>query len=372
MDDITKKFKKFSIQNLIDDWKELVSPANGLSEHEKNEEIQQICSIQDPKANSIVFSSEESSLDFFKSLKTLPKAVVLPLNIKSEILELIRESKVILLLSPNPKLAMALISQKYFLAPRINGHFQFSAQKIHPSANVHSTVKMGNNVFVGPNVTIGKDSVIGANCKIGSNAVLEEEVSLGANCEIHANTTLGWGTIAGDFCVIQSNSCIGSDGFGFATSRVGEHYAIPHLGRVNLGKHVHIGAGCFIDRGTYGETSIGDFTKIDNIVHIAHNCKIGKSCLITAGFLIAGSSEIGNFFVTGGRTTVTGHVKIADNVQIAGISTVQKSVTKAGKYGGYPIRPLSEYLKTTASLSKILEFRKDLDRIKKLLKLNKD
>lgn len=372
MKDITSKFKNFSIQSMLTEWDNLLKPATELSEAQLKVNIEQVCPIEAPKPNSIVFVSENLKALNLETSELKPKAVVLTSSTQPDVISLITELNIICLLSPNPKLAMALISQKQLVNPRINSHFQFSDQNIHPTALVHPSVKIAENVFVGPNVIIGKNCVIGEHCKIGSNVVLEADVTLGSYCEIYPNTVLGWASELGDHCVVQSNTCIGSDGFGFATSDLGEHYPIPHLGHVRLGHHVHIGAGCQIDRGTYGETYIGDFTKLDNIVHIAHNCKIGKSCLITAGFLIAGSSEIGDFFVAGGRTTVTGHIKVTDHVQVAGLSVIQKSVAKPGKYGGYPLVPLSQHLKTTSSLSKILDFRKDINRIKKYLKLDSD
>lgn len=370
MSDISKKFKKFSIESLLETWPDLLKPHNPLKKEDLLFELTHISPIEAPQANSIVFASEPS-LAFDKvTFETRPKSVVLPLNTNPETLNHLVELNIIPLLSPNPKLAMALISQAFFTEPRINSHFEFSEKEIHPSAVIHPTVHLGQGVKIGPHVVIGENSVIGDFCKIASNAVLESEVTLGKNCHIFSNAVISWGSLLGDNCIVQSNSTIGSDGFGYATSAIGQHFGIPHLGRVRFGNHVHIGAGTQIDRGTYGETSVGDYTKIDNLVHIAHNCKIGKSCLITAGFLMAGSSEIGDFFVTGGGSVVTGHIHIANNVQIAGVSVVSKSITKSGKYGGYPLVSLSEHLKITASSAKILELRKNVNKIMKYLKLD--
>lgn len=381
MTDLSKLYKKISISELTLKWPDLIKFSNLSSDTKTPTVVDFISSVDKPEADSLIFISELSALDSLKlkfhelssnnNSKLLPKAAVLPLNSNNDVLKYFNDHSIITLLSPNPKLAMAIISQNYLENPRSESHFSFSNSDIHPTAIIHESVKLGKSVKIGPFSVIGKNSIIGDFVKIAPHVVIENDVELGNHTQIYPQVTISWGTIMGEYCLVQSNSCIGSDGFGYATDQRGQHFSIPHIGRVHFGHHVHIGAGTQIDRGTYGETYLGDFTKVDNLVHIAHNCKIGKSCLITAGFMVAGSTEIGNFFVCGGRTTVTGHIKITDNVQLAGLSCVQKSLPKPGKYGGYPITTLSEHLKTTASSAKIVEFRKDLNRIMKHLNLEK-
>ncbi|MCO5113503.1 MAG: UDP-3-O-(3-hydroxymyristoyl)glucosamine N-acyltransferase [Bdellovibrionaceae bacterium] len=318
--------------------------------------------LDQPKPNSIIFLNELQALA--EVIQVQPQVIVLPQKTPEDVLSGI-PSDIIILLSPNPKLAMALINKEYFSYSRIDGHFDFSESPIHPTAQIHPTAELGQNVHVGPFAVIGADSKIGNNSKIAAHAVIEKDCELGEGCVIFSHTTIGWRSRLGQFCVVQSGCTIGSDGFGYATDEKGQHHGIPHQGRVILGHHVHIGAGTQIDRGTYGDTIIGDQTKIDNLVHIAHNCKIGRSCLLTAGFMMAGSSELGDFFVAGGGTFVTGHIKVTSNVQVAGKSVVHKSVDKSGSYGGYPLVPLKEHLKNLASLGKITTLRKDIDTILK-------
>lgn len=372
MNELTQKFKKFSVQTLLETWPDLIKTESELNAHQLKTELYQVSSGQDPKKNSIIFISDPITSLPESILKQPPAAVVLSLNCSPKTLIEMKELEIIPLLSPNPKLAMSLVSEAHFTSPRIESHFQFSDQNIHPTAIIHPTTKLGQGVKVGPYAVIGAHCNIGDFSKIASHVVIEDEVTLGDFCQIHAHVMLAWGTLMGTHCVVQSQSCIGSDGFGYATDQRGQHFGIPHLGQVKFGNHVHIGAGTQIDRGTYGETSIDDFTKIDNLVHIAHNCEIGKSCLITAGFMVAGSTKIGNFFVAGGGSVVTGHINICDQVQVAGVSVVHKSITKPGKYGGYPLVPLNEHLKILASSGKILELRHELNRVLKFLKLNKE
>lgn len=370
METSNSKFKKFSLKEICQEWPDLIKTSYA-SESVLKTQIEDICPIESPKPQSLIFISEPTdkmSILFDKS----PLTLVLPLNTKEEELKKLNESQITTLLSPNPKLAMALIGQKYLIKPRIQSHFAFGQTQVHPTALIHPSAEISSGCQIGPYSVIGPNCKIGDNSKIASHVTMESNVTLGDSCTIFSHVSLGQDTVMGDFCLVQSQSCIGSDGFGYATSNKGEHFGIPHTGLVRLGNHVHIGAGTQIDRGTFGETVIGDFTKIDNLVHIAHNCKIGKSCLLTAGFLMAGSSEIGNYFVTGGATVVTGHIKITDHVQIAGLSCVQKSITKPGKYGGYPIKPLAEHLKTTATSAKLVEFRKDLNKVLKHLNINSE
>lgn len=372
MANMTSKYKKFSVSDLLKSWPELLKANPSLSDSEMTKEISQVSSMQDPQAGSIVFASDADANILSEDRSQSPAVMVLPLNAPAELLTSLAAKNISTLLSPNPKLAMALVSQNYFLDSRIDNSFSFARSEIHPTAVIHESAKIGVDVKIGPNVVIGQNCLIADRCKIGANVVIENDVVLGESCHIYPNVVIGWASELGAHCWVQSNSCIGSDGFGYATDQRGQHFAIPHVGRVLLGQHVHIGAGTQIDRGTFGETSIGDFTKIDNLVHIAHNCKIGKSCMITAGFMVAGSTEIGNFFVCGGRTTVNGHIKITDHVQAAGVSTIQASITKPGKYGGYPLMPLSQFLKVSSSFTKLFEFRKDLNRVMKHLKLDKE
>jgi UDP-3-O-[3-hydroxymyristoyl] glucosamine N-acyltransferase len=224
-------------------------------------------------------------------------------------------------------------------------------------------VKIGPNVFVGKNVEIGDGSII------GTSAVIQSGSKLGKNCRVHEFAFIGHKTIMGDGCEIHHHAAVGTEGFGYASTAQGEHHSIPHQGCVVLEDYVHIGPGSMIDRGTFGETRIGTHTKLDNLCHIAHNCKIGKYSLITAGFIIAGSTTLGDYFTTGGRTTITGHIKVADKVNLAGHSVVHKSIEESGSYGGYPLQPLKDSLRNIAAFGSLFKIKKNLNRVMKHLNL---
>jgi UDP-3-O-[3-hydroxymyristoyl] glucosamine N-acyltransferase len=231
---------------------------------------------------------------------------------------------------------------------------------------------VGEGARIGPNVFVGKDVLIDDGTLVGTSAVIQSGAKIGKNCRIHEFAFIGHNSVLGDGCEIHPHAAVGTEGFGYASDNKGQHHPIPHRGHVELGKRVHVGSGTKIDRGTFGKTSIGDDTKIDNLCHISHNCKIGKSALITAGFIVAGSTTIGDNFVSGGRVTVTGHMNIVDNVYLAGASIAHKSISKAGQYFGYPLKPLKEGLKNNAAYGNLAKMKKTLSKVVKHLDLKID
>lgn len=217
---------------------------------------------------------------------------------------------------------------------------------------VHSTAEIDLHVKLYPG------SVIGAGCTIG------------AHSEIRPNVTLEPLTHIGSDCLIHSGTVIGSDGFGFFKDPKSQvNFKIPQIGNVTISKMVEIGSNCSIDRATLLSTSIDENTKLDNLVHISHNTRIGKGCFLAAGFMCAGSITIGDNFACGGDVVVSDHVRICDNVTIGGRSAVTKDITQPGYYLGHPLEPWKEGLRTLSNLTHVTELRKDLNEIKK--KLNK-
>lgn len=272
-----------------------------------------------------------------------------------------------LFLSPNPQLLMALIARDIF--PLTIHKRPFEGENIHSSAVVASSATIGKNVIIGPNTTIGENCVIGDNCIIGSNVTIEPHCRIGASTHIHPQVFIGHSTEMGEKCEVHPQTSIGTEGYGYAQDEKGNHYRITHYGRVIFEDDVHIGAGVQIDRGTFEDSRIGQGTKIDNHCHFGHNIKIGKNTLITGGMITAGSVSIGSQCVFGGRTSVSGHLSIADRVQVAGLSGVTKTIEKSGAYGGYPLQPLKRALKTTATLASLPEMRKNLSQVLKALNL---
>jgi UDP-3-O-[3-hydroxymyristoyl] glucosamine N-acyltransferase len=233
----------------------------------------------------------------------------------------------------------------------------------HPTALVHPTAAVGEGVVLGPYCIIGAHTDIGDHCLVGAHAVVENDVQVGARCVIHPHVFIGAYTEVGSDCEIHPHTTIGSDGFGYAVQADGRPMKIAHLGNVKIGDKVEIGANCAIDRATLTSTYVRSGTKLDNICHIAHNCDLGENGFYTAGFMMGGSTKIGRQFVTGGCSVVTSHVTLADNVVLAGRSSVTNDIHDAGPYGGYPLQPLKEAMKTAVSIGHLNEIRRNLNRV---------
>ncbi len=242
----------------------------------------------------------------------------------------------------------------------------------HSTAVVHPTATIGRDVLLGPYCVVGAHATIGDGCWIGSHAVVENEVSIGPRTILHPHVFVGSGCAVGADCEIHPHSSIGSDGFGYARSPQGKPIKICQLGNVVIGDEVEIGSNCAIDRATLTSTFIRSGAKLDNICHIAHNCDLGENGLYTAGFMMAGSTKIGRGFMTGGNSVVSAHLTLADNVMLAGRSTVTNDVTRPGAYGGYPLQRLPDALKTAVNTTRLAKLRRDLRKVMKHLGLSSE
>lgn len=255
----------------------------------------------------------------------------------------------------NPQLAIAktlrLFSPKTSFEP-----------SIHESAVIDSTTSVGKNVFIDASVVIKSGASIGDNAIIGANVVIGNGAAIGTHCSLKPNVTIYHNVIIGDNCIIHSGTVIGCDGFGYVTEN-NIHEKIPQTGNVVIGNDIEIGSNCVIDRATIGVTSIGDMTKIDNLVHIAHNVKVGKGCLITAGFAVAGSTEIGDYCTFAGQVGIAPHVKIGSNSVFAAKSGVTKSLKGGKVYAGFPAREIREHNKREAQLKDITRMSQKLDQL---------
>ena len=242
------------------------------------------------------------------------------------------------LVCDNPHLAFALLSKDYAKP-------LFCESK--PS-NIAKSAKIMSNVYVSSNVSVGENTVVMAGAFLGDN------VTIGKNCIIHPNVVIYNDCVIGNECHLLANCVIGSDGFGYAHTKTGEHVKIYHNGNVVLGDFVEIGACTTIDRGVFESTMIANYTKIDNLVQIGHNCELGNGCLIVSQTGLAGSTVLGRNVVMGGQSGSAGHVKVGDFAQIAARGGVSKDLPGGKKYAGaYPIMELSDQFKLQA---KILRF----------------
>ncbi|MEY2550140.1 MAG: UDP-3-O-[3-hydroxymyristoyl] glucosamine N-acyltransferase [Verrucomicrobiota bacterium] len=225
-------------------------------------------------------------------------------------------------------------------------------QGVSPKAIVAESARLGDNVSLGHFAVIGENVVIGNNVTIFQNVSIEAGSVIGDDCIIYPNVVIYDGTRIGNRCIVHSGVVIGSDGYGFATHG-GKHHKIPQIGIVRIEDDVEIGAGTTIDRAALGETVIGEGTKIDNLVQIGHNVKVGKHCLLVSQVGIAGSTELGDYVAVAGQSGFSGHLKIGNRVQVAAKSAVLADVPDDTKVMGSPAVPFTEFARRHAALKKL-------------------
>ena len=235
---------------------------------------------------------------------------------------------------------------------------------IHSKAFISDYAKIGEKVSIAPGACIEKGVKIGDGCKVGPNTFIGQDTILGNNCELKANVSVYNNTNIGSNVIIHSGTSIGSDGFGFVTVD-GNHEKIPQTGNVIIKNDVEIGSNCSVDRATIGSTVIGEMTKIDNLVHIAHNVKIGKGCLITAGFAVAGSTEIGDFCTFAGQVGVAPHLNIGNNSIFASKAGVTKSLKGERVYAGFPARDIKDHNRRQALINQIDKLKRKVSQMSK-------
>ncbi len=257
----------------------------------------------------------------------------------------------------NPQLAIAKILGEF--TPKL----QYTSG-VNETAYVDSKAKIGKNVTIGPFSVIEAGVIIGDDSNIGSHTVIDQKTSIGKNCKIFSNIHIYHGTNIGDNAIIHSGTVIGSDGFGFVTDQDINH-KIPQNGYVIIGNDVEIGANCAIDRGTIGDTIIEDQCKLDNHVHLAHNVRLGKGCLLTAAVTIAGSVVVGEFCIFAGHVGVAPHVKIGARSVLAAKTGVSKSLTGGKVYAGMPAREIREQHKREAVYLEVVRIQKRLKKLEK-------
>ncbi len=245
----------------------------------------------------------------------------------------------------DPYFAMASVVARFFASrPAPKG--------ISAHAAIAASAKLGANVAVGAFTSIGDDVVIGDGVTLYPNVTVEPGSQIGDGTIVYPQVSIYERSIIGRRCILHSGVVIGSDGYGFATHE-GRHHKIPQVGIVRIEDDVEIGAGTTVDRAALGETVIGEGTKIDNLVQIGHNVKIGKHCLLVAQVGIAGSTELGDYVVAAGQVGFAGHLKIGKGAQIAAKSAVLDDVADGMKVMGIPAMPFRDFARREVVLKRL-------------------
>jgi UDP-3-O-[3-hydroxymyristoyl] glucosamine N-acyltransferase len=255
--------------------------------------------------------------------------------------------------SPQPRAHFAEALSLLYAPPSLTAGTPVAQTSIHETAAVDPTAKIGDYVTIGAGSVVEAGAVIGPGCSIGDHVVIKESALL------YARVTLYNRVVIGARSILHSGTVIGADGFGFEMTG-GRYRKVPQVGSVEIGDDCEIGANCTIDRATLGVTVIGEGTKLDNMVHIGHNCKIGKHVVIVAQTGLGGGVTVGDYAVIGGQVGVGDKARIESKAVIgSGAGILTSKIVRAGEpVWGTPARPLKQYLRQLATLSRLSKKRK--------------
>jgi len=249
--------------------------------------------------------------------------------------------------------------------------FQAEINSFVPGVSLGAHVEEGATldphfVQVSPGAVIEAGAQIGVGTVIGSGCLIGRDVKIGEDCHLHPGSVVRERCTLGNRVILQPGCVIGSDGYGFDLVD-GRHQKVPQIGIVEIQDDVEVGANSCVDRARFGKTIIGEGTKIDNLVQVAHNVQTGKHCLLVAQSGVAGSASLGNYVTIAAQSGVGGHLEVADQTVVAAKSGLLKNVTKPGVYMGFPARPMAIEQRKMASLARLPKLREELQELKKKL-----
>ena len=319
----------------------IVAPSDGSIK------VKNLANISNAVEGDLIFAVEGHIEEAAQSKAT---AVLLPKDVKEFPLPSIRVS--------DPKAAFAHLIEM-FAKPKLNIKVGVSDR-----AYVGEDVKLGRDVTIMPFAMVDDNATIGDGVIVYPHVYIGQHATVGAQTIIYSSATVREYCVIGARCVIHSSAVIGADGFGF-TTKDGVHTKVPQIGNVIVEDDVEIGAHVGIDRAAMGSTVIGHGTKIDNLVHIGHNCRIGANCLIVAQTGISGSTTVGDNVTFGGQVGTVGHINIGGNSVYAARSGINKSMPEGYFGAGFPVQDHGEWLRMTASLKKVPELLKSVRRLEK-------
>ena len=307
--------------------------------------IQGIAPLEQMEDHCLVFIEKPRYLSALRQAK--PAAVVTNPAIAAEL----TGCDFAVLVAPNPRLAQALIRQRY--GDRDLFHTEWP--QVHPSAVVHPSADIGSDVVIGPLAVVGADVKLAGQNVVMAGSVIEQGARIGLRSVIYPHCVIGYDCEIGADVIIKSGAVIGSEGFGFAQDEARRNHRIPHTGKVVIEDRVVIGANCTIDRGTFNETRIRRGCVIDALCHLGHNVELGEDCILVAQTGIAGSSRFGKRVIASGQTGVLDHVTVPDDTVLVHRAGVINSIKQPGRYAATPTQPFRQYLKNIAVFQRLHE-----------------
>lgn len=319
--------------------KQLADLVGGCISGAENIPIKGIASIKDAKADQITFLS--GAKNYTLHLQNLAQSKACALIAPED--------------APETHLPTIKVKQPYAAFAAVLNFFHpenLPNYKIHPTSFVSENAKVANDVIIGPMAVIEDGAEVGSGTWIKAQAVIASGARVGADCRIHPGVKVLEGSVIKDRCIIHANTVIGSDGFGF-TEIDGRQIKVPQVGNVIIEDDVEIGAGVMIDRATMGSTIVGAGTKIDNMVHLAHNVVVGKNCTIVAQVGISGSTILEDNVTMAGQTGTVGHVTIGKGTIVAARGVVTGNVAPGSFVSGFPIKPHGEERRILAASRKL-------------------
>lgn len=316
--------------------------------------IKGISAFDETYPDTISFSSESSGSRLASLLPELRCSVLLVRDTISDISLLEEQPFPLLIAVKDPYRSIIKLIPKLYSPPALPAN-------ISPLAVIDPSAHVGENVAVAPFCVIGRNAQIGEGTILMPHVVIYEGAKIGKQCTIHASAIVREDCEIGDNVTIQCGAVIGADGFGYYQDQQKGLVPIPQIGKVVLEAQVDVGANTCIDRATFGTTKVAQGTKIDNLVQIGHNNKIGSHTIVCGQVGIAGSCTIGNQVVLGGATKISDHLSISDGVRIGGGSFVRMNITQKGDYVGEGPLPKGQWLRVNALI-------RDLPRLLRLKK----